>query len=149
MFHYSSIFIQNLYVKISKGHISEPLWSKKLKLLNDQKLNPQWSKQMVKISSNSEKVLRENSPDFFKLAWNYPKFLIKIFQFEFLILTEKSIFCHEIFQIFVDFLCKITTPWKKGCPPPSPCISSNPSINWGPVKPPPQQKVGCTLCLEF
>ena len=57
------------------------------------------------------------------------KFLVKISLFEFLVMTEKNVFvykckCHEIFQIFVYFLCKNWNPLKKKSPP----LSQQPSL---------------------
>ena len=54
------------------------------------------------------------------------KFLVKISQFELLVMTEKNIFvynflCGYIFQILVYFLCKNCnpSPSKRSAPPPS------------------------------
>ena len=57
------------------------------------------------------------------------KFLVKISLFKFLVMTEKNVFvykckCHEIFQIFVYFLCKNWNPLKKKSPP----LSQQPSL---------------------
>ena len=40
------------------------------------------------------------------------KFLVEIFQFKFLVMTE-IFFCHEIFQILIYFSCKNCNPMKK------------------------------------
>ena len=69
------------------------------------------------------------------------KFLVKISLFEFLVMTEKNVFvykckCHEIFQIFVYFLCKNWNPLKKKITRSFPATLSK---NWDPVNtsPPP------------
>ena len=63
------------------------------------------------------------------------KFLVKISLFKFLVMTEKNVFiykckCHEIFQIFVYFLCKNWNPLKKKITRSFPATLSK---NWDPV----------------
>ena len=89
------------------------------------------------------------------------KFIVKIYQFELLVLTEKNTFGYKIFfvikyffQVLVYFFCKNYTPQGKG----QPLFPRNSSKNWGPVKLPPsfwklvrgsiprRRKMGCTLC---
>ena len=67
------------------------------------------------------------------------KFLVKISQFEFLVITGKNIFVYKLFlslniSDFSLFFCKNCNPLKKITPsfPATP-----PSQSWGPVKPPP------------
>ena len=43
------------------------------------------------------------------------KFLVEIFQFKFLVMTE-IFFCHEMFQILIYFSCKNCNPMKKVTP---------------------------------
>ena len=71
------------------------------------------------------------------------KFLVKISQFEFLVMTEKNIFvyklfCHEIFQILVHFFCKNCKPLKKI----TPLFSSNPLSKLKSCQAPPFWKFG-------
>ena len=64
------------------------------------------------------------------------KFLVKISEFEFLVMTEKNIFAYKHFlplhiSDFNLFLCGNCNPLKKS----SPLSQQTPSKSWGPVKP--------------
>ena len=107
----------------------------------------------------SKALLLGNSPYISYLLLKVNKFLLKISQFEFLVMTEQSIlvyklFCHEIFQILIYFLSKTLQPSPEKSHPPLFFLPQQPpSKSWGPVKlplfwkfvrfnPPPQQKNG-------
>ena len=93
------------------------------------------------------------------------KFFIEIFQFEFLVMTEKHFFAHKLFlpldiSDFDLFLCKNSNPFWIKSPPLS---QQNISKSWGLAKPPPPhpwlkiwlevhpplpaERGGCTLWL--
>ena len=78
-----------------------------------------------------------------------PSFLVKIYQFEFLVMTEKNIFAYELFlslNISLNisyFLCENCSPPEKCCP----YFPATPSKSWSPVKPPSPSFL--KICLEF
>ena len=72
------------------------------------------------------------------------KFLGKISQFEFLVMTDKNFFAYKLFlslniSDFNLFLCENCNPPEKSNPPLS---QQTPSKSWGPVKPAPFWKFG-------
>ena len=61
------------------------------------------------------------------------KFLSKVSQFEFLVMTEKSIFAHKLFLSLNISDFNLFFMWKLQAPPPPEKVA--PSKSWGPVKP--------------
>ena len=70
----------------------------------------QWYKQMVKISLKSEIVLRENSPNLVKLAWNDPSSYVIIFGQRTFFSILKLFFIENV--SFIYFI-KLHIHWKR------------------------------------
>ena len=79
------------------------------------------------------------------------KFLLKIFLFEFLVMTDKNIFLFIYtnflslnLSLLVYFLCKYCGPLEKG----HTSFPANPSKNWGTVKPPLSEHFSSNHCQK-
>ena len=114
-------------------------------------------------SANCPCSLFRQSPLYIGFSWTplkVTKFLVKICQFEFLVMTEKNIFVYNFFlslniSDFSGVFCKIATPWKRLAPlfqqPPLKVevLSNPPFWKFGRRFNPPSRKAGVHTMIMF